>query len=164
MNRIFILLFGILLFSCGEKNKTNSTTDKDLIESTTTSENFDWLLGNWKRNNEEPGKETFEIWNKKNNSEYYGLGFTMQNGDTIKQESIKLIKLDGKWNLEVKAPDDTEAIIFKMTKFNKEEFICENEELEFPKLIKYWKNKSKINALVAGDGMEISFEFERISQ
>jgi hypothetical protein len=34
--------------------------------------------------------------------------------------------------------------------------------LDFPKLIKYWKNGNKINALVAGDSLKLSFEFKRI--
>jgi hypothetical protein len=29
-------------------------------------------------------------------------------------------------------------------------------------MIKYWKNKDKINALVAGREISISFEFEKI--
>jgi len=49
-----------------------------------------------------------------------------------------------------------------MSKFDNKGFTCENEVLDFPKKIKYWKNGDKINALVSGDGMEITFEFERI--
>ena len=49
-------------------------------------ENFDWLLGKWKRLNDEVGKETFENWNKISLSKYLGIGFTMQRGDTIKRE------------------------------------------------------------------------------
>ncbi|MBT3383057.1 MAG: hypothetical protein HN778_02560 [Prolixibacteraceae bacterium] len=132
------------------------------MEVSKTTENFDWLLGNWKRNNEEAGKETFEVWEKTSNSEYIGLGFTMQNGDTIKQEKIKLIKLNGKWDMEVKVPEEAESIIFKMSEFDKNEFTCVNEVLDFPNKIKYWRNGDKINALVSGGDMEIPFEFEKI--
>jgi hypothetical protein len=149
----------ILLFSSCTENKKSKASK---IEVSKTTENFDWLLGNWKRNNEEAGKETFEVWEKTSNSEYIGLGFTMQNGDTIKQEKIKLIKLNGKWDMEVKVPEEAESIIFKMSEFDKNEFTCVNEVLDFPNKIKYWRNGDKINALVSGGDMEIPFEFEKI--
>lgn len=156
---ILLLVTAILSFSsCGEKS---TKENKVKIEEKTTNENFDWLLGNWKRNNEEEGKETFEVWEKNSEAEYSGIGFTMQNNDTLKQEKIKLIKLEDQWVLKVQSPEDPEAVTFDMTSYNEQEFICENKTLDFPKLIKYWKSGDKINALVAGDDMEISFEFER---
>jgi len=162
MNKLIILILGISLISCNQNKKENSKTDGKQIESIEMIDNFDWLLGEWKRNNEEVGKETFEIWEKKSNTEYLGLGFTKQNGDTLKQEKIRLIKTNNNWNLEVQSQDEYEPIIFKMTSFNDQEFICENKDLDFPNKIKYWKNKDKLNASVSGEGMEIPFEFERI--
>ena len=150
----------LFLSSCTSKNSEESKTQNNEISKST--ENFDWLLGNWKRNNEKENRETFEIWKKKNNSEYYGIGFTLQNNDTIKQEKIKLTKLNNNWILEVKVPEETESITFNLTSIGNKEFICENKEIDFPKKIKYWKNGTKINALVSGDEMEIPFEFERI--
>lgn len=150
----------LFLSSCISKNSEESKTQNNEISKST--ENFDWLLGNWKRNNEKENRETFEIWKKKNNSEYYGIGFTLQNNDTIKQEKIKLTKLNNNWILEVKVPEETESITFNLTSIGNKEFICENKEIDFPKKIKYWKNGTKINALVSGDEMEIPFEFERI--
>lgn len=150
----------LFLSSCTSNNNEESKTQNNEISKST--ENFDWLLGNWKRNNEKENRETFEIWKKKNNSEYYGIGFTLQNNDTIKQEKIKLTKLNNNWILEVKVPEETESITFNLTSIGNKEFICENKEIDFPKKIKYWKNGTKINALVSGDEMEIPFEFERI--
>lgn len=156
---VAITAITMLAFSSCTKNKKSKTSN---IQITETTENFDWLLGNWKRNNEEAGKETFEEWEKINSSEYIGLGFTMQNGDTIKQEQIKLIKLNGNWNMEVKVPEEAESIIFKMLEFKTNEFTCVNEVLDFPDKIKYWKNGDKINALVSGGEIEIPFEFEKM--
>lgn len=125
-------------------------------------ENFDWLLGKWQRTNEERGKATFENWKKINDSEYNGIGFTIQNNDTISQEQMKIVKTDGKWNLSVKTLDEQEFIKFHMSEIEEDKFECKNDTLNFPKLIKYWKNGNKINALVSGDSLELSFEFERI--
>lgn len=159
---VLLLTITILSFSsCAEKSKKETEVK---VEEKSVNENFDWLLGSWKRNNEEEGKETFEIWEKYNSSEYSGIGFTMLNGDKIKQEIMRLKKLNTAWVLEVQPQDEPAPITFKMTNFNEQEFICENKELDFPKLIKYWKNGDKINALVSGDDLKIEFEFERIER
>ncbi len=90
MKKIVILSITVIailfLSSCTSKNSEESKTQNNEISKST--KNFDWLLGNWKSNNEKENRETFEIWKKKNNSEYYGIGFTLQNNDTIKQEKM----------------------------------------------------------------------------
>lgn len=162
MKKALILLIGILIISC---NQTKKETGKTEMKSTTTiekAENYDWLLGKWKRLNEEEGKETFENWKKINETEYSGIGFTMQNGDTIKQEKIRLTKTKGNWNLTVQVPEEMESITFNGTSHNENEFTCENKEMDFPNKIKYWKNGDKINAMVSGVEMEISFEFDKL--
>ena len=52
----------LFLSSCISKNSEESKTQNNEISKST--ENFDWLLGNWKRNNEKENRETFEIWKK----------------------------------------------------------------------------------------------------
>jgi len=158
---VLISLVFVSLTSCAEKSKKET---KVIVEEKVAIENFDWLLGNWIRNNEVEGKETYEVWNKISSKEYSGSGFTMQQNDTLKQEKIRLLKLDKKWVLEVQPKDEPEPITFHVTSHNEQEFICENPELDFPKLIKYWKNDDKLKALVSGDEMEIAFEFEKIDK
>jgi hypothetical protein len=163
MKKILILLIGISIISC---NQTQKEKQEDEIKSPTTiqkSENFDWLLGKWKRLKEEEGKETFENWNKITETEYFGIGFTMQNGDTIKQEKIRLKKINGKWDLTVKDPEESQTIIFKGISHDENQFTCENNEIEFPNKIKYWRNGNRINATVSGGEMEILFEFEKLN-
>ena len=158
---VIFIMFVFFLSSCENVDKENKKIQDETVILT---ENFDWLLGHWKRNNEKEGRETYEIWKKKNNTEYFGVGFTMVNNDTVKQEKMKLIKSKNNWILEVIVPHEAQAVIFEMTKADNEEFICENKELDFPKMIKYWKKGSKMNALVSGDEMEIFFEFERMDK
>lgn len=162
MKQTLILLIGITLLSCNQSTKENSESNS--TESTMKSENFDWLLGKWKRLNEEEGKETFENWKKTSDTEYLGIGFTMQNGDTIKQEKIRLTKSGENWDIIVKVPEETESITFKGISHNESEFTCENNEIDFPNKIKYWKNGDKIKASVSNAEMEIPFEFEKISK
>ena len=162
MTRTLILLIGVLIISCNQNKKEGSKTNENSIELTDVAVNFDWLLGEWKRHDGETGKETFESWKKLSSSEYSGIGFTLQNGDTIEQERLKLIKFNGNWDLIVKVSEESESVIFKMTELKSDGFTCENDAHDFPKRIKYWKNGEKINALVSGDDLEIPFEFEKI--
>ncbi len=150
-----VLVTTFTLTMCNAKQNDQKST-------TLPKENFDWLLGNWKRTNEVKGKETFENWQKTNDTEYNGIGFTLQNSDTLSQEEMKLIKTNGKWNLLVKTPDEKDFIKFEMTEIAEDKFECKNDTLDFPKLIKYCKNGNKINAIVSGDSLKLSFEFERI--
>lgn len=162
MKKIMILLIGILIISCNQTKKENSKPTENSPELTKQTESFDWILGKWKRLNEEEGKETFENWEKISETEYSGIGFTMQNGDTIKQENIRLIKSNDRWNIIVKVPEETESITFTGISHSENEFTCENNEIDFPNKIKYWKNGDKINASVSNAEMEIPFEFEKL--
>ncbi|NQX82462.1 MAG: hypothetical protein HRT66_10775 [Flavobacteriaceae bacterium] len=160
MKKILILLVIIFTFSCNcNKKKDNKSKTNQVTES---KNNFDWLLGKWKRNNEEQGKETFENWSKISDSKYTGIGYTMKDGDTIKQENISLIKSGNQWNLTVKVPEESQPIFFEMIDQKENSFVCKNDSIDFPNKIKYWKNKDKINASVSSSEMEIEFEFEKI--
>ena len=140
------LFTALILLSCNPNKK---------------ADNFDWLLGKWQRLNEETGKETFENWEKVNPYHYRGIGFTMQDGDTIKQESIKIIQQEGKWSLIVKVPEEIESITFPITELKNDKFTCTNDTLDFPKKIRYWKSGKNIKAMVEGDFLKIDFEFVR---
>lgn len=153
---VLLIITIVTIVSC------NSTTKKTDNNSEKQVENFDWLLGNWERLHEEPGKETFENWKKISQNEYSGIGFTMQGSDTIKQEKIRIAKQSGKWILTVKVPEETESITFPITELKNNEFTCTNDSLDFPKQIRYWKNGEKMNALVSGDSLKIDFEFKRL--
>ena len=165
IKKILILLVGLLVISCNNGSKASSESPKNVDPSGTESlmeDNFDWLLGEWRRISETPGEETFENWYKISPYEYYGIGFTMQNGDTIRQEQIRIVKLEDKWDLVVKSPEDIESTTFPITELKSDEFTCTNDSLHFPKQIKYWKDNEKIRATVTGDALKIEFDFEKI--
>lgn len=75
---------------------------------------------------------------------------------------MKIIETNGKWNFLVKTPKEEEFISFKIPTIEDDKFECKNDTLDFPKLIKYWKNGDQIRALVSGDSLQLSFEFKRI--
>ena len=156
MYKLTLLLTIFVFFSCH-----SSTNQKSLNKD---HKPFDWLLGKWERTNEEKGKSTFENWAKINPTEYEGIGFTLQNGDTIKQEKMRIIQQNNKWHLLVKVPGESHATTFPITEIKNNEFTCTNDTLDFPKIIKYWKSGEQINALVAGGSLKIDFAFQAIKK
>jgi len=154
MKNIGLLL--LLIFACSCKNIHKSENKK------VSPENFEWLIGNWQRTNEEPNIRTFEYWKKINDSEYIGLGLSLQDADTLFKENIKLIKSVSNWNLEVVTKEDASPTVFKVTKIDENGFTCENRLNEFPKIIHYFKNGDLLEAVISGDNQEIPFQFERV--
>ena len=160
MKKAFYLTAALITFSCSQ-NSSKETVDSGLTKNEIT-ENFDWLIGEWKRLNTIPGKETFENWKKISASEYTGLGFTLENKDTISQEKMRIIENNGKWTLEVKMPEEKESTIFINKDLKKSEFLFVNDSISFPNKIKYWLEGDNLKALVSSKDMEIPFDFQRI--
>ncbi len=150
-----------IAFTISCKNEDTSTSTAVNEATLNTSENFDWLVGNWQSINEEEDRKTFETWNMKNDTEYKGFGFTLQNNDTVWQEHVRLVKSETGWNFEVTGKGESKPTVFKLTNVERESFACENQENEFPKKIVYAKAGNKIKAVISGGSMEIPFEFER---
>lgn len=154
------------MISCQEEAPSNlQEQDETVVMSAETdeqTENFDWLLGKWKRLNEKEGKETFEFWNKVSPSKYKGIGFTLQNGDTIKRESITLEEENSHWHLAVEVLEEPLPTIFQMDHFGDHEFTCVNDSIEFPNKIEYSIESGQLKAKVSNPEFEILFEFEKM--
>lgn len=152
MKNTILLSLILALTSC---NSNNGVQDA-------ATENFDWLLGDWKRTNEEDGKETYERWHQKDGSEYKGIGFTLQNGDTISKEEMSLLLQDNKWSFVVKTAKDKEPITFNITEIKSNSFVSINDSVDFPREIKYWMDGNKLKAQVSNDFIMLPFDFETI--
>jgi len=157
MKKLFFLLslFCFLGFTDIYVYKTTTITSK------LNNNNFNWLLGAWKRTNDAEGSQTYERWKKVNDTELSGFGYTLVSSDTVWQESIKLIKSDDIWNFEVSQQDSKEPTVFKVTKIEMESFTCENKANDFPKKIRYAKVEKGLNAVISGDGKVVLFQFAR---
>ena len=144
MRYIYILSISILLVSC--------TIPKN--------QNLDFLLGQWERQNDTEGRKTYEYWKKSNNNTYQGLGFTLQGQDTVFKENLRIIKIDGDWNLEVIGVNP-EPTYFHFTSQTNNSFVCENPENEFPKKIEYIFKDTKLTAIISDGVYEIQFDFSK---
>jgi hypothetical protein len=169
MKKTFILLIAILVISCNQNKEEKPKTSEDATKSTEIADNFDWLLGKWKRSNEEIGKETFENWDKKSNTEYVGSSYTIQKGDTIYEEKFRLVKSNNNWSFKIELKGETKPSTFKMTSYNTQEFICENKAQNYPNRksdspnkIKYWKNNDRLYAIISGNKIKLQFEYVKL--
>lgn len=153
------------MLSCNQKRSNKQQPFENNTEFNNTNkkhESFDWLVGKWKRLSNNNEKKTFENWKKETNKKFLGHGFIMKGLDTIWQEKMILSKLDSSWVLAIKTPGNSDFVAFKLTECEANSFTVENPNHDFPKKIKYWKTKEKLNALVSGTENELNFEFERI--
>ena len=66
----FLIVFLSAFLSADFSSKENLISIQD--------ENFEWLLGNWIRLNDENGIITTEIWEKSSNGIYTGRGLAMK--------------------------------------------------------------------------------------
>lgn len=135
--------------------------DKQATVDSFSNSEFDWLLGNWQRLNDRPGRSTYEHWTKISNSEYQGLGYTLRNGDTIFKEHMKLHLDKGKWIFEVSGVNE-DPTLFPVTSKTQMSFTCENKKNEFPKFIEYSLIDKKLKAKIYGGGQEVLFSFAKL--
>ena len=147
-NRLIIVFLIILTVSC----KNNSIESK---------QNFDWILGSWIRTNEKENRLTFENWEKQNELEYIGFSFTLQNNDTVWEENVKLVKKDVNWSFNVTGKGESKPTKFKIIKIEKQKFVCENQQNDFPKTIEYSKKGDFLYATISGNDMKVIFDFEK---
>ncbi|WP_282629434.1 DUF6265 family protein [Empedobacter sedimenti] len=151
------IIFGIVMlisFNACQSTKATSTKGHD----------FNFLVGEWIRTNEKTDRKTYESWKKLNNTTYLGCGFTIKNNDTIFQEHTTLVKENEKWIFKVKMnKKETKTTDFILTFSDKSSFIVENTQNDFPKIIKYWKNGTLLNAEISNDeSNKVPFIFEKM--
>ena len=142
--KCFWFLSIVFLFSCKSES----------------SENFDWLIGNWERVNENDSLVTSEYW-ERNGDEYYGFGITTKGSDTTFQEHMKLFKKNSIWNLKVTGVN-SEPTFFEMTTKHDNGFVVENEVNEFPKKIKYWFENDTLKATASIELFDLIFLFVKV--
>lgn len=141
MKKLLFILTLLLFFSCHNKiNKTQKPT---------------FLIGEWKRLNDKPGSQTYEMWN----TNLVGMGYTMKGKKRSFQEILSIITINDTLYLEVKGVNETPTL-FKFTAQTDTSFVCENPKNEFPKKIKYILDNKQLKASVSDDDFRIDFIFE----
>ncbi len=141
------------------KENLASTSEQEIDKE---SVDFDWLVGLWQRTNDQEGRQTYENWEKINDSLYKGLGYTVVQKDTVWQEDMELVKeVDGNWSLNVSQNDQTGSTDFQLIKISDDSFTAENPENEFPTEISYRSMGERLQATISGGETQVDFEFEK---
>ncbi len=142
MKKIILLFLIFSFFSCQEKiNKLQKPT---------------FLIGNWKRLNDKPNSQTYETWN----TNFTGMGYTKQGEKTTFQETMSIVTINDTLHLKVEGVNENPTL-FKFTSQTDASFVCENQENEFPKKIKYYLENNQLKAIVSNDDFRIDFVFEK---
>lgn len=155
------ILFGLILIFVACKAGNDSPIAAKTEEK--VYKDFDWLLGDWQKLNNNPGTQTFESWEKINAEKYQGQSYTMVGQQEIWRESVVLSKDSTAWNYVVTQKGQTEGVTFKLTMKENGKFSCENPNNEFPTKIVYQRAGDKIHAKITGGGKEIPFDFEKMT-
>ncbi len=117
-----------------------------------------WIKGSWERINDKDGTKTYEFWQ----DDYTGLGFSLQEKDTVFKKILSVVNLRDTLFLQVTGMNETPTF-FKFTQQNDTSFVCENPANEFPKKILYWIANKQLKAQVSSEQFSIDFVFQKIT-
>ena len=136
-------------------------TASSYLMAQTTLNQLRWLEGSWNRTNVKPGRATHEYWSKISDTEWKGMGVSLNGTDTVFVEKLALIARDGSLFYVADVPGNKQLVYFKMTEVTDQSFVCENPQHDFPKRIAYTRTGDVLKATISGDGRSIDYFFER---
>lgn len=105
-----------------------------------------------------------EYWNIKSDTLLSGLGYSLQDNDTVFKEELKIFYRDGRVFYGAKVGDSDQFILFKLTKAGKNNWIFENHEHDYPNRISYKIDNDRLvaNTTNSNGNKKIEFIMKRI--
>jgi hypothetical protein len=140
MKKLLLFIFCIGMLSCAKEELKKP----------------DFILGYWNRVNNSQDKLTYEIWNP----DFTGIGFTLQQSDTIFKEIMSIVELNDTLFLKVEGVNE-KPTLFKFTEQTETSFTSENPENEFPKKIKYYMDGNQLKATISAGTDAVEFVFQK---
>lgn len=130
-----------------------------IVFSQSSFPNF--LQGTWKIEN----KETYEHWNKINDTTLKGFSYSMENGQMIISEYLDILQNKNEviYTATVLNQNEGKGINFKLTK-NDSTFTFENPKHDFPKKIVYQKLSETEVSVKVSDGKQKGFAYKMMKQ
>ncbi len=150
--RLLVILFLILI-------RLDAWAQQDTLPNLLTD--VEWLVGTWERTNTKPGRSGYERWEKINDQELQGLGVSLNGGDTLFIEKLKIILRNDTLYYVADVPENNRLVYFRFTALREGGFTCENPSHDCPKKIMYHKQDQYLNARISGDGKVIDYFFVR---
>ena len=164
--KYILTFFAVSVFvSCNNSSNKNEI-DKN-IYSFKELEKAKWLIGEW-QNNSHDGNLT-EVWERKNDSTFFGKSSFVVGIDTASSETINIEQSDNQlfYIPTVKGQNAGKSVKFTLTSSTGSQLIFENKNHDFPQKISYTliSNDSllaEISGLMEGKFNAIKFPMKRI--
>jgi hypothetical protein len=122
--------------------------------------------GKWKMISEKT--EYYEEWELLNENEMVGVGFSVEEGDTVLSEQLYLKKFSDQWAY-IALPVNQTITLFALSEYSENKFTFENKEHDFPQKIIYeFTADANLNTategIIEGELMRRDFNFIRIEK
>ncbi|MCF2504639.1 DUF6265 family protein [Dyadobacter sp. CY107] len=100
-------------------------------------EKLNAIVGSWKM--QRTGGDMYETWHRVSPSEFSGVSYKLENGDTVKLETVRLYLSNRR---VIYAPvtfgqNDEKEVLFDLKSIQGKKFIFENPKHDFPQRIGY---------------------------
>ena len=126
-----------------------------------------WLVGTWSGNSGE--RSNYETWEKYNDSTYVGRSYSIQVGDTVSSESIRLVQQGEIINYipTVEGQNNDMPVMFTLISSDSNKLIFENPAHDFPQRITYRMVShdsliAEISGLINGEPHAQEFPMRRV--
>jgi|SRR5687768_10743451 len=118
-------------------NKPKIATENEPISPPKKIAQASWLIGTWSGKLKD--RINYETWEKYNDSTFVGRSYSIQQGDTVSSESIKLVQRGEAINYipTVQGQNNDMAVMFTLTSSDSSKLIFENPAHDFPQIITY---------------------------
>ena len=127
--------------------------------SSISQNDFGWLVGSWERTNVKEGRTAFETWFKLPNDTLVGNGVMIEKGDTLFSERLSIVKKADAWYYIAEVSENAKPVPFKIEQITEFGFYAANPAHDFPKVIEYQLDGSKLAATISGGNRSITFHF-----
>lgn len=126
-----------------------------------------WIIGEWQQANirKTNAKVTHENWQRVSESTLEGVGFTLDENDSVLfQESLRIVAMQDQLFYIAKVNGNPLPIAFKADSCDKNHVKFQNLSHDFPNVIHYTHTQAGLQVAVeANDGKGFTLEFERKS-
>ena len=146
---LILILVGCLLSACSSQPEEDS--DKWHL--------FENLAGGWIREQGDSLLST-EEW-RYGEEDMYGIGITLENGDTIFSEQMGILEIEGQYFYEATVPHNPGPVQFELTILTDSGFTSENQKHDFPKKIEYKWNNDSLWVTISDDQRSVKFNFKK---
>lgn len=122
---------------------------------------FEWLIGTWENTRVKPGETAHEVWTKSADGYLSGMGVTIQDGDTVFVERLRIIEQHGSFYYVAIVSHNPAPVMFKITETGPASFVSENPDHDFPKKIAYSYDGQVLTATISAGEKKIPFRFRK---